>query len=188
MKERGLGPLTTFSDGAQQFNVFKHAQCWIHAQWLLYKVHPVNGQQVMGQKWCRTWLWAIYDDLKAFKAEPSEENAMKVQLGFLALIQTRTNCRALQQALSSLAGIEKELLRVLEDPSLPLHNNLIESLIREYVKRPRIGGSTRSSKTATSRHLCQSEENVPSVWSFILELSDRQVKWSWDGPEAGAFN
>lgn len=27
MKERGLGPLTTFSDGAQQFNVFKHAQC-----------------------------------------------------------------------------------------------------------------------------------------------------------------
>ena len=149
--EHGLGHLTTFSDGAQQFNVFKHAQCWIHAERLLYKVHPVNDQQARAQEWCQTWLWAIYDDLKAFKAEPSEENAMKVRLGFFALIQTRTGCSALQDALSSIAVIEEELLLVLEDPSLPLHNNLSESLIREYVKRRKISGGTRSEAGRQSR-------------------------------------
>ena len=149
--EHGLGHLTTFSDGAQQFNVFKHAQCWVHAERLLAKVHPVDEQQAKAQKWCRTWLWAIYDDLKAFKAEPSEENAMKVRLGFFALIQTRTGCSALQEALSSLAVIEGELLLVLEDPSLPLHNNLSESLIREYVKRRKISGGTRSEAGRQSR-------------------------------------
>ncbi|WP_067518354.1 IS66 family transposase [Endozoicomonas ascidiicola] len=147
----GLGHLTTFSDGAQQFNVFKHAQCWVHAERLLAKVHPVNDQQALAQKWCRTWLWEIYDDLKAFKTEPSEENALKVRFGFSALIQTRTVCSDLQEALSSLAVIEKELLLVLEDPRLPLHNNLSESLIREYVKRRKISGSTRSEAGRQSR-------------------------------------
>ncbi len=149
--EHGLGHLTTFSDGAQQFNVFKHAQCWVHAERLLAKIHPVDEQQAKAQKWCRTWLWAIYDDLKAFKAEPSEENAMKVRLGFFALIQTRTGCSALQEALSSLAVVEEELLLVLKDPSLPLHNNLSESLIREYVKRRKISGGTRSEAGRQSR-------------------------------------
>ncbi|MGI2030245.1 IS66 family transposase [Endozoicomonas acroporae] len=173
--EHGLGHLTTFSDGAQQFNVFKHAQCWVHAERLLYKVHPVNEQQASAQKWCRTWLWAIYDDLKAFKAEPSKENAMKVRLGFLALIQTRTNCRALQQALSGLAVIEKELLQVLEDPSLPLHNNLSESLIREYVKRRKISGGTRSEAGRQSRDTFASLKKTCRLYglSFWDYLTDR---------------
>ena len=37
-----------------------------------------------------------------------------------------------------------ELLLVLERPDIPLHNNLSESDIREYVKRRKISGSTRS--------------------------------------------
>ena len=173
--EHGLGHLTTFSDGAQQFNVFKHAQCWVHAERLLCKVHPVNEQQAMAQKWCRTWLWAIYDDLKAFKAEPSEENAMKVQVGFLALIQTRTNCSALQQALSSLAVIKEELLLVLKDPSLPLHNNLSESLIREYVKRRKISGGTRSEAGRQSRDTFASLKKTCRLYglSFWDYLTDR---------------
>ena len=128
----------------------------------------------MAQKWRRTWLWAIYDDLKAFKAEPSEEHAMKVQLGFLAL-QTRTNCRALQQALSSLAVIEKELLLVLEDPSLPLHNNLSESLIREYVKRRKISGGTWSEAGRQSRDIFASLKKTCRLYglSFWDYLTDR---------------
>ena len=117
----------------------------------------------------------IYDDLKAFKAEPFEENAMKVQLGFLALIQTRTNCSALQQALSSLAVIEKELLLVLKDPSLPLHNNLSESLIREYVKRRKISGGTRSEAGRQSRDTFASLKKTCRLYglSFWDYLTDR---------------
>jgi hypothetical protein len=35
-------------------------------------------------------------------------------------------------------------LRVLEDPHLPLHNNLSENAIRESVKRRKISGFTHS--------------------------------------------
>ena len=43
-----------------------------------------------------------------------------------------------------MARNKEELLRVLDDPGLPLHNNLSESDIREYVSRRKISGSTRS--------------------------------------------
>jgi hypothetical protein len=36
------------------------------------------------------------------------------------------------------------LLRVLERPELPLHNNAMESDIREFVKRRKISGGTRN--------------------------------------------
>ena len=142
--QHGAGHLTTFSDGARQFDVFKHSQCWIHAERGLAKVHPVNDQQAMAQKWLRTWFWAIYDDIKDFKAEPTEKKAIKIRQGFQALIQTQTSSGLLQDALSGLAVIKEELLLVLEDPSLPLHNNLSESQIREYVKRRKISSGTRS--------------------------------------------
>ena len=39
---------------------------------------------------------------------------------------------------------QADLLRVLERPEVPLHNNAMESDIREYVKRRKISGGTRS--------------------------------------------
>lgn len=39
---------------------------------------------------------------------------------------------------------KRELLLVLERPELPLHSNLSEGDIREYVKRRKISGGTRS--------------------------------------------
>ena len=37
-----------------------------------------------------------------------------------------------------------DLLRVLERPEVPLHNNAAESDIRDYVKKRKISGGTRS--------------------------------------------
>ena len=37
-----------------------------------------------------------------------------------------------------------DLLRVLERPEVPLHNNAVESDIREFVKRRKISGGTRN--------------------------------------------
>jgi hypothetical protein len=60
------------------------------------------------------------------------------------LPRTRTTYQTLNGYLKRLLGSQEELLRVLEDPHLPLHHNLSESDIREYVKRRKISGSTRS--------------------------------------------
>jgi hypothetical protein len=41
---------------------------------------------------------------------------------------------------------QADLLRVLERPEIPLHNNAEESDIRDYVKKRKISGSTRSAE------------------------------------------
>jgi len=47
-------------------------------------------------------------------------------------------------ALKRLYNNKPELLMVLERPEIPLHNNGAENAIREYVKRRKISGGTRS--------------------------------------------
>ena len=90
--------MVTFSDGARQFDVFDHAQCWLHAARPLEKVIPVNEQQANAQYWCLSWFWDIYCDLKAFKSSPSEAKANKIRQGFDSLIQHK---RAVQSCRKS---------------------------------------------------------------------------------------
>ena len=44
-----------------------------------------------------------------------------------------------------------ELLRVLDRPEVPLHNNLSEGHMRDYVKKRKISGSTRSESGRRAR-------------------------------------
>lgn len=164
----------TFSDGARQFNVYSHAQCWLHAARPLEKVIPVNRQQVNAQYWCLKWFWDIYRNLKAFKEEPSEIKADAIRQGFVALTQTQTGCTDLQEALGSLMVIKEELLRVLDDPTLPLHNNLSESQIREHVKRRKVSGGTRSEAGRQSRDTFASlkktcRQHGISFWAYLTD-------------------
>ena len=96
-------------------------------------------------------------------------------LGFQALIQTQTGCEGLQAALSGLCVIEKELLLVLDDPKLPLHNNLSESQIREYVKRRKISGGTKSEAGRQCRDTFASLKKTCRLYglSFWDYLTDR---------------
>jgi hypothetical protein len=50
----------------------------------------------------------------------------------------------LELALKRIYANKSELLLVLDRPDIPLHNNSAENAIREYVKKRKISGSTRS--------------------------------------------
>jgi hypothetical protein len=50
----------------------------------------------------------------------------------------------LNLALKRIYNNKSELLLVLDRPDIPLHNNGAENAIREYVKKRKISGSTRS--------------------------------------------
>jgi len=135
------------SDDAGQFNVFRHALCWIHAERNINKRVSFNDTHAKPIAWVRTQLWDLYADLKAFKTDPSLQHPAfqeEIRERFRELCRTRTNYQMLNGHLKRLLANEAELLRVLDDPTLPLHNNLSESDIREYVKRRKISGSTRS--------------------------------------------
>jgi hypothetical protein len=60
------------------------------------------------------------------------------------LVAQRTEYPSIDGVLKGMEADRAKLLRVLERPELPLHNNLSEGHIRDYVKKRKISGSTRS--------------------------------------------
>jgi len=86
----------------------------------------------------------------------------------------KTIFRKLKNVLKRIYRNKPELLRVLDFPDLPLHNNLSENDIREYVKRRKISGSTRSElgrqcrDTFTSLKKTCRKLNI-SFWDYLKD-------------------
>lgn len=138
------GTLSVISDDAGQFNVFDHALCWIHAERIINRLIPLNDPHVKAVDATREQLWQLYRDLKAYKLEPTASQAEDIKSRFKAMCDTKTVYATLNQVLKRMGNNQYELLRVLDKPYLPLHNNLSERDIRDYVKKRKISGSTRS--------------------------------------------
>jgi hypothetical protein len=142
---RGIAPdLVVLSDGAPQFVVFVHAGCWIHAERPLAKLVPHNDEHRAAIEKVRTHIWELYQDLKAYCAEPDESQRPVLEARFDALVDQRTGYPSINGPLKEMRDHKADLLRALERPEVPLHNNDEESDIREFVKRRKISGGTRS--------------------------------------------
>jgi hypothetical protein len=143
--------LSIISDDAGQFNVFDHALCWIHAERIINRLIPLNDDHVKAVDVVREQIWQLYRDLKAYKLAPTATQAEDIRVRFIALCSLKTAYATLNQALKRMGNNQHELLRVLDKPYLPLHNNLSERDIRDYVKKRKISGSTRSDEGRRSR-------------------------------------
>jgi hypothetical protein len=141
----GVSPeLGVLSDGAQQFVIFVHAACWIHAERPLAKLVPYNDQHTAAIEKVRSQIWELYKDLKAYREQPDEAQRPVLEARFDALVEQRTGYPNINGVLKEMSDHKADLLRVLERPEIPLHNNGLESIIREFVKRRKISGGTRS--------------------------------------------
>jgi len=136
--------LVIVSDDAGQFNILYHALCWIHAERTLAKliVPSTIKQQILED--VRKQVWEFYDELKFYKTSPNEEDKIRLQEKFDTIFTQQTDFQLLNLALQRLHANKTELLLVLDRPEIPLHNNLSENDIREYVKKRKVSGSTRS--------------------------------------------
>jgi len=170
----GFSPdLVIISDDAGQFNVLKHALCWVHADRVFQRILPLNeDQHPKALEWVHTQIWNIYSDLKQYKCNPSEAFKAEIERHFDQLCRTETTFATLNQALKRLAKNKQELLLVLERPDIPLHNNLSERDIREYVIKRKISSSTRSENgrrcrdTFTSLFKTCKKQGI-SIWEFL---------------------
>jgi Transposase IS66 family len=142
---RGVSPdLVVLSDGAPQFVVFVHASCWIHAERPLAKLVPHHDAHRAVIEQVRTQIWDLYQDLKRYREQPNEAQRPVLETRFDTLVGQRTGYPSIDGVLKEMRDHKADLLRVLERPEVPLHNNGRESDIREYVKRRKISGGTRS--------------------------------------------
>ena len=171
----GFSPeLAIISDDAGQFNVLLHALCWIHANRVFQRIVPLNEQHAKQIEWVHTQIWDIYADLKQYKREPTPALKAAIADHFDELCQTKTSFATLNQALKRLASNQSELLLVLQRPDIPLHNNLSEGDIREYVIKRKISGSTRSENGRRCRDTFASlkktcKKHGISFWEFVID-------------------
>jgi hypothetical protein len=144
--EQGVAPdLVILSDGAGQFDVLVHASCWVHAERPLARAVPYNEAHRAALEQVRQQLWELYQDLKAYRAQPQEAAKAALEARFDAFVgQTTAYPTSIGNVLKEMATHKADLLRVLDRPAVPLHNNGTESIIRGYVKTRKISGSTRS--------------------------------------------
>ena len=172
----GVSPeLVILSDGAGQYDVLVHAACWIHAERPLARLIAYSEEHRAAIARVRREIWELYQDLKAYRQrpEPSRRRAISKPAS--------TRCVNSGPAFPSIDGVLKgmrahraALLRVLERPEIPLHTNLSESHLRDYVKKRKISGSTRSESGRQARDTFASlkktcRELGVNFWAYLQD-------------------
>ncbi|MEE9118400.1 MAG: transposase [Calditrichia bacterium] len=177
--ENGFNPdLAIMSDDAGQFNILLHVLCWVHAERTIHKIVPFTDDQRTAVESIKEKIWNLYYDLKRYKENPKSESKRELEKRFDELFQEKTCFVTLNLALKRLYKNKPDLLLVLERPDVPLHNNASESDIREYAKRRKVSGGTKSDDGRKSRDTFISLKKTcrklgVSFWDY---LNDRNFK------------
>jgi hypothetical protein len=170
--------LAIVSDDAGQFAVLIHGLCWVHAERTIHKLIPVTEAQRQAVASIRTRIWDLYRDLKKYKDDPTPARKTELEARFDDLFTTKTCYHTLNQALQRLHNNKAELLLVLDRPDVPLHTNGSERDIREYVRRRKISGGTRSEDGRRCRDTFASLKKTCrklgiSFWTYLLDREGR---------------
>jgi len=177
--DHGLAPaLAIVSDDAGQFDVLRHGLCWVHAERLVHKLIPLNEGHREDLARVRGEIWSLYADLKHYKEHPSREHRVQLQARFDTIFTQKTRFQTLNQTLKRIARNKSELLLVLEQPDIPLHTNGSETDIRDYVKKRKVSGGTRSDLGRQCRDTFASLKKTCrklqiSFWDYLYDRISR---------------
>jgi hypothetical protein len=172
---QGVSPtLVILSDGALQFDILEHASCWVHAERPLARMIPYNEMHRAAIEQVRDQIWELYKDLKGYREKPDPAAKASLEARFDALVNQKTNYPSIGAVLKEMREHKADLLRVLERPEVPLHNNDTESIIRGYVKTRKISGSTRSAAGRRCRDTFASLKKTcrklgVSFWEYLRD-------------------
>jgi Transposase IS66 family len=145
IKAHGLmNDAVILSDDAGQFDVGRHALCWVHSERLVHKLDTFTDQHRAAQQQVRQLIWWFYSDLKAYCRDPTPARKAALRARFDRIFRRRTGFATLDRLLVRLHANKAELLVALDHPEVPLHTNSAENDIRCQVIRRKISGGTRS--------------------------------------------
>lgn len=167
--------LGVHSDDAGQFDVFAHSLCWIHEERHYRKLIMTTDEARTDLERVIDQIWAIYQDLKAYKESPTEGFRGSIEKKFDEIFQQTTSSATLNHQLEKTRKKKPELLRVLERPETPLHNNSSETDARAAKIKLKISGGTRSDKGQEARDtfLSLQQTCLKLGINFIEFLRDR---------------
>ena len=130
------------SDRAGQFAVFDHAGCWVHMERPLRKLECATPEAEEELEQVRGAIWGLYD--KAKESALTQSGKAEVHVLYDRLIAMKSTSPGINEVISTFARYCEEMLKALDHPGLPLHNNDSERDIRGVAKRRNISGTTKS--------------------------------------------
>ena len=141
---------TLVCDDAGQFKLLteKLALCWIHEGRHYEKLSPVAGRHADALAAFQDRFWNYYAALQDYRAGPTEAWATQLRAEFEALFATRTGYEALDERIARSQAKRNELLTVLSEPTVPLHNNASELGARVSARRRDVSLHSRSTRGA----------------------------------------
>lgn len=141
---------TLVCDDAGQFKLLtqKLALCWIHEGRHYEKLSPVAGRHADALAAFQDRFWNYYAALQDYRAGPNTEWAARLLVEFDALFATRTGYEALDERIAKSRAKRDQLLTVLSEPAVPLHNNASELGARVSARRRDVSLHSRSTRGA----------------------------------------
>src|SRR3954468_16973231 len=160
------------SDGAGQFDVFRHGLCWIHAERLIHRLVTVTEEQRAAVALVRHLIWWFYRDLKLYRIDPSARARASLKARFDRIFTRTTGFAELDELLARLKLRKAELLVALERPEVPLNTNSSERDVRDPVTLRKISGGTRAEDGRRCRDTFLSlkktcQKNAISFWAYL---------------------
>jgi hypothetical protein len=149
--------------------------CWVHEgrHYTKLIVHAPLHRRLLAE--FRTDFWNYYRELLAYRAQPSPEEAVRLEHGFDELFGRTTGLTLLDQRITLTRQKKAGLLLVLQHPELPLHNNPAELAARRRVRKRDVSFGPRSPAGAKAWDTCMTLAATTRQLgvSFIAYLQDR---------------
>jgi len=188
--ERGVSIVQTLvCDDAPQFKwlTFWLALCWVHegrhytpalAGGAREKLEPVVSLHQTLLDDFLTRFWGYYDQLLEYRQRPSASEAVRLEAEFDVLFGAPSGYAELDKRMASTRSHKDALLRVLQFPELPLHNNPAELGARGRVRKRDVsfGPRTEDGKQAWDTFMTLAATTQKLKISFYEYVRDRVLK------------
>ena len=137
---------TLLSDDAPQFRFVtpEHALCWVHEGRHYKKLTPFVDYHRQLLAHFRQQFWAYYHQLQAYRRDPTPVQAARLSQQFDDLFSQETGYAELDKRIAKTRLKKDRLLKVLQHPEIPLHNNPAELAARRRVRKRDISFGPRT--------------------------------------------
>jgi hypothetical protein len=164
-------------DDAPQFNWLTQAMmlCWVHAGRPFKKLTPVVPlHRTLLDDFLKRF-WDYYDQLLAFRQNPTPEESVRLEADFDSLFATRSGYDQLDRRIAKTQAKKAALLLVLKYPELPLHNNPAELAVRQRVRKRDVsfGPRTQDGRKAWDTFMTLAVTSKKLGLSFYAYVRDR---------------
>jgi hypothetical protein len=164
-------------DDAPQFTLVTEelALCWVHEGRHYKKLLPsIPYHQALLEAFVQRF-WTYYDQLLAYREQPTAAEATRLAGEFETLFATVTGYHALDERIAKTRTKKACLLMVLSHPEIPLHNNPAALGARARVRKRDVsfGPRTREGANAWDTFMTLAETATKLGVSFYHYMHDR---------------